>query len=265
MSFSFLRRILGVKAANAADDFTAYVATLDPEAATEAEIQQIEEIVGEYAAELVKAKAALQREHNETAAVEKRIADGEAALTVLTPRVEAGDEQAANTAAKILALLDELQPEWERERQEELDQQALVDEIQHALDESTEKLRTARSTLQQAQREMQRAELSLERARDAEERQRKLAGLKTNSSGVGVALQAMQKKAEESRLQAETARIKAKQLAKVSGSGPSDVINEVLAAGKPSQGDVLQRLQARSASQGQATALLERMKSRTES
>ncbi len=218
--FGFLRSFGKEKLSQTGELLTQAIVSWDPETASEAEIQEMIRELDKITVEAGKAKAMFEKEKAESEAAIKNYDRHLAAAELLQKQYEeaqsAGDQTKAaeleQSLNKLLQKLEELQPEVEREKREAEEAQAYYEEIKQLAELTAQKVKTARAQLERAQRDMKMAEIERKRAADRALRSEQLAGLKKQSSSLGVALAAMNKKAEEARAAASASDMKAKLL-----------------------------------------------------
>ncbi len=117
-----------------------------------------------------------------------------------------------SSLSKLLDDLEQLKPEMEREKQEAGEAKEFYDELIDLAKTSANKVKQAREILQNAQRDMQHAEIQKRRAADQAAKAEKLAGLRKDTGGMGVALASMNKQAQEAKAAAAASELKTKLL-----------------------------------------------------
>jgi len=218
--FGFLRSFGKEKLSQTGELLTQAIVSWDPETASEAEIQEMIRELDKITVEAGKAKTMFEKEKAESEAAVKNYDRHLAAAELLQKQYEeaqsAGDQARAaeleQSLNKLLQKLEELQPEVEREKTEAEEARAYYEEIKQLAELTAQKVKTARAQLERAQRDMKMAEIERKRAAERALRSEQLAGLKKQSSSLGVALAAMNKKAEEARASASASDMKAKLL-----------------------------------------------------
>ena len=98
-----------------------------------------------------------------------------------------------------------MKPDVDREAQEAEEAKQMMNELTVFVEESAATLKDARARLDHAKSEMRRAELDKERAEKHARTAEVLAGIKQGSGTFNIALDAMQKKADQSRIKADAA------------------------------------------------------------
>jgi chromosome segregation ATPase len=219
--FSFLTTFGAQKLSGLGESITQRIVAWDPEAATEAEIEEMIGELDKITAEAGKAMAEYEKEKAEADAIRRNYDRYMAAAELLSKQIEETKSAGSNDKAvqlsgsldKLLNDLEAMRPEVDRETREAEEAKAYYEEVRALAETTAEKLRTARSQLERAKREMRRAEIEHERAKARAEKSEYLAGLKKDTSSVGVALAAMNKQAEEAKSAASASDLKAKLLA----------------------------------------------------
>jgi chromosome segregation ATPase len=214
---SFLGNLFKKHAENAVTSVQQFLVTIDPETATEAQIAEFSDQLKKASEELAKARAEYQKD--ETAAEEidalyqKRL---QAAAILEQQAADAADQTQKDSISasleKLVTMLEQMKPDVERERQDADDAKQMMDELTQFVEESAQTLKEARTKLEHAKSEMRRAEMEEERAETRARTVEVLAGIKKGSGTFNVALDAMQKKAEESRIKADAATTRSRLL-----------------------------------------------------
>ena len=205
---------------NIGGSITEAIVAWDPETATEAEIEEMIQELDKVTREAGKAKAELDREQKEADAAQANYDRHFDAAKMLEGQML--DAQTAGDAAKASGLessigrllddMEKLKPELDREVREAVEAKQFYDELMEIARITAEKVKSAREILERAKRDMQRAKMEEKRAAAKAARAEKLAGLRKESSDLGVALSSMNKAAEEARAKAAASDMKAKLL-----------------------------------------------------
>ena len=250
---SFLENLFKKHAENAFTSVQRFLVTLDPETATEAQMAEFSDQLAKASEELARARADYQREAREAdeiaALYDKRL---HAATILEQQSSEAADPSRkaslSESLQKLVVMLEQMKPDVEREKQEASDARQLLDELSRFVEESAEALKQARSRLEHAKSEMRRAELGKERAEKRAHSAEVLAGIKKDSGTFNVALDAMQKKADNAKLKADAANTRSRLLTPTSAEQEDSNIAAAMtqASGKPAPntGSISDRLAA---------------------
>jgi soluble cytochrome b562 len=218
--FGFLRSFGKNKVGQIGESITQKIVAWDPETASQAEIENMIEELDKVTREAGKAKAEYEREKAEADAVQKNYDRYIAAADLLNGQLDGaktgGDEgKAKDLSASLEKLLHELEtmkPEVDREAREAEEARGFYEELMTLAETAAGKVKTARAQLEKAKRDMRSAEIGQQRANARAEKAEQLAGLKKETSSLGVALASMNKQAEEARASAEASEMKAKLL-----------------------------------------------------
>lgn len=213
----FISNLVGVKADQLMQNSVEYLVKLDPKAATEAEIRQMEEQLDKLGSELAEARIAFNREKKEAEAIEQLAAQRMAAAEKLEQQMLAETDPARQAALEkslmtLISMLEKMNPEVERERRDAEEAGEFMGMLENTYQDMGDKLRNARSELERAQRDMKKAEQQRAASERRAEAARRAAGLASATSGLSVALKAMRESAEEDMKEAEAARMKAELL-----------------------------------------------------
>ncbi|MFH0824031.1 MAG: hypothetical protein V2B18_14875 [Pseudomonadota bacterium] len=218
--FGFLTSFGKEKLGGVGQSFTQMIVAWDPETASQAEIEEMIKELDKITIEAGKAKTEYDREQAEADAAAKNFARYMSAAELLNKQFEeanaAGNTAKANELGasldKLMGELETLGPEVEREAREAEETKQFYEEIKQLAQMTAEKVKTARQQLDGARRQMQRAEIDKERAQQRAAKAEQLAGLRTNSSSLGIALAAMNKQTEEAKAKASASEMKARLL-----------------------------------------------------
>lgn len=221
--FGFLKTFGKGKLNQAGQSITQRIVSWDPETASQAEIEEMIAELDKITIEAGKAKALYDKEKTEADAAGKNYDRYVAAAELLNKQLEesnsAGNTDKANelgtSLEKLLGELEKLRPEVEREVREADEAKSYYDEIKELAEMTAQKVRTARDQLDSAKREMRRAEMERDKAQVKAERAEHVAGLRKDTSSLGVALEAMNRQAEEARSKADAMDLKARLLTPV--------------------------------------------------
>ncbi len=248
---SFIRNLLGVKTDQAVQGAVEALVRWDPKSATEAELRTMEQHLDDLGRQVAEARAVYDREQREADAIKALSAQRMAAAEHLQSQL-AGESDPARQAAltksleTIVAMLEEMAPEIERETKDAVDAQQFLEMLEKSYADAGAKLKSARAELVRAQRDMGRAEQQRDMAERQAEAARRAAGLAQTTSGLTVALKAMQDSAAKDLAAAEAANAKAKLLTPTAPEQEDPNIAAAMAAasGKPAASSLSDRLAA---------------------
>ncbi|MCC7274407.1 MAG: hypothetical protein IT561_17200 [Alphaproteobacteria bacterium] len=209
----FMRNLLGVKADQAVQAGVEALVRWDPKAATEAELRTMEGHLDELGMEVAKARQSYDREKKEADAIQalsrQRMAAAEHLEQQIGAEADAGRKaQLERSMETLVAMLEQMAPEIEREARDAQDAQAFLEMLEKSYADAGGKLKAARSELERAQRDMSRAQQQRAVADRQAEAARRAAGLANSTSGLSVALKAMKDSAERDLAAAEAAAAK---------------------------------------------------------
>lgn len=215
----FIKSLISVKADNLAQEAVKALVTLDPEAATEAELKNMEQNLDKLGVELAKARQSYAKEQKEAdeiiALFNQRIAAAqklEEQIAVETDAARRGSlEQSLD---RLVTMLEEMKPDVQREQDEAVDAKAFLEEVEQAYRTAGERLKGARAALEKAAKDMKRAEMQQDQAKARADRASRLAGITKSVDSLSVALTAMNDKASDMKAKAESANMKAQLLTK---------------------------------------------------
>ena len=212
MIWKFLSRVGKKQAGNALESFTQAVVAFDPETASEAQISLMEEELDKLGKRVGKAEMDVKKDHEETQALLTQYDRYLAAAERIEGQLEGAEEgqrsKLEESLEKLVAEQERLNPEIERERQEDQEAEAFATELRQAYDVAAEKLKKAQVQLKQAQRRMEQARMKKERALERAEGVRQAAGLSSSMGGLDTALNAMDKETEKAETTSRAAELK---------------------------------------------------------
>ena len=257
---SFIRNLIGVKTDQAVQSAVEALVRWDPKSATEAELRTMEQHLDELGMQVAQARAAYDREQKEADAIQSLLHQRMAAAEQLQHQMEAETDPSRKASlekslATLVGMLEEMTPDVEREAKDAADAHEFLEMLENAYAQAGAKLRQARSALERAQRDMGRAAQQREMADRRAEAARQAAGLAGSTSGLNVALKAMQDNAARNLAAAEAANAKAKLLQPTRPEKDDPNIAAALAAAsgaKPAPTGLSDRLAALQQRQGLA-------------
>ncbi len=210
MVWRFLKQYGMSKAGEVLDEFASAVVAFDPEVASRAQIEMMEAELRKLGRRLAEAEAEVRREHQETAALRESYDTYlEAARQLETKLAESPHPEIEASLAKIVAKLEALKPEIEREEQEDREVEAWRVELRRSFEELGRKLKQSQSELRSARRQMDTARLQKQRAEERDRRAQGAAGMTSSISALSVALDAMNRQTAQLRAETETLQFRA--------------------------------------------------------
>jgi len=216
---SFIRNLLGVKTDQAVDGLMSALVQWDPQSASEADLRTMEQNLDELGRQVAAAQTSFQKEQQEADAIQQLANERMAAANALQKEF---DETTFNLPRRaelerslgiLVQLLEEMAPDIDREKQDAVDAADFLNSLQTMYKDAAHKLTTARGDLTRAHRDMARAEQRRETAENRAQASRQAAGLVGATSGLTVALKAMQDAAQRNLEEANAANMKARMLA----------------------------------------------------
>jgi len=216
MGMGFFAKFGGEKLKQAKQSLTQAIVEFDPETASDAAIEMMDEQVDELSRELAKANQDLKKESMEADAAKVNYNRKVEVAGKLQDKIdEASGAKAKSLQTSLDTLLEDIEStrsDVELEIQEAADAQLVVDDFQQAIEMAVSKLKSARSDHKKAMGDMKRANLAEKRATDQANRQKKLAGIGGSDDGMSTALDAMKAATAERTANAEAAQTKADML-----------------------------------------------------
>ena len=249
--FSFMKSFVGAKGQQIGNDIVQAIVEMDPETATQAQLEQMEQDLDKAGAVIQKLSAELEREIREYNVAKTRYDQLMGAAEVLQRKLENECSDRAGLEAsltKLVGQLEALAPEVTQEEKDVNDVRALLDTAKDAYKEKAEALTTAKANLERTKREMQRAIMQEEREGEKAARAAEVAGLRNNkSNNLNAATQAFQRRADEAKAKAAASAMKTEALTKGAPASSDANIQAALkeAAGAPAPTESLQERLAR--------------------
>jgi len=232
----FLKHYGMAKAGGVLEEFAAAVVEFDPDAASSAQLSMMEAELDRLGTRLAEAEAEAQREHRETAELRQRYEEHLQAAQLLEARLADIAEPASRTEteaslARIIDKLEQMQPEIEREEQEDREVEAWRTELRRSFEELAQKIRTAQNELKSARRQMDTARLQRQRAAERERRSSEAAGITGSIGSLSIALDTMNQ--QTTKVRAETAALTLKaELLRADAPDSDPIVAEALAAAR---------------------------------
>jgi chromosome segregation ATPase len=249
----FLRNFIGAEGNHAAAGVVKALVQLDPDSATVADLRTMEQDLDNAGRMIAKLPADLAHEQTEFDSISGQYHELMAAAELLQKRIAnpgTADTQKQSLNASLstlVAKIEHMAPELDRDQKDVASTRALLSEAEAAYQQKAEALTNAKKNLESARHDLQHARLEEERSAERAQQAATVAGLRTSpTSGLNVALNAMQQSAQEARQRAESMNMKAQALshlkeaaddqnvaaalAEVRGTAPSKSLTERLSA-----------------------------------
>ena len=247
--FGFVKNFGKQKVHQTGQSLVQMLAGWDPDTASAAEIEQMEERLDKLTTQVAQARQTWQKEQEEADAIEKLYDQRMKASELLQGKLEqaTGEEAAALEKAltELVDMLESMQPDIEREMEEAKEAEAFMKELEEVATLSAEKLKTARRTLENAKRDMARAKIREQRAQERADQAAQLAGLRQETDQLGSALSAMKREAESAEARAEAMNLKSRLLAPTKEEKTNSLVEEALkqaGGGAPKPSNITDRL-----------------------
>lgn len=269
MSFNFVKNLLKVKAEQTSEGLVNLAASLDKEGVAEAAIKQKQDEHNEYIKLLQEANESFRKERQEYDAEQElynRYLNEAEVINGLLEKLKTAKETLTTnpsdqTAASVVAQLNEPElvsdltalltkveqraPILEKEKQEYIEAEKWMKEMQEAVEEISKELISLRETVNQAKRDIQSAEIEAERARKKAEQAEVIAGLRKGGNKFDTAINALQNAANKKKAEAEQYKIKADSLAKVPSNDVSSIVGKYSSTATESSAESLSERLAR--------------------
>jgi hypothetical protein len=213
----FIRNLVGVKTDKAVQAGVEALVRWDPQSASEAELRSMEQHLDELGQQVARARQSYDKEVREADAIQALSTQRMAAAEHLQAQLNAETDPAKKAELErslttLVTMLEQMAPEVDREKKDVVDAKDFMEMLEKTYAEAGGKLRAGRAQLERAQRDMARAGQHREMAERQADAARRAAGLSTTTSGLNVALKAMQDTTARDLANAEAANMKAKLL-----------------------------------------------------
>jgi signal transduction protein with GAF and PtsI domain len=176
------------------DTVSEAIANFDPETATQADRDRIQDTLRSTAQKLAAARAAFDKEHADVVQLQKLLASDEKATETLAARLQAG----TISEAAVTMFCDELEANKAKlpeEIQQEADAKAYMDELQQIVDAFSKQLADFDAVAKKAMQQLASANAQKDLQEMRAQRQSELDGLKT-LGGHSTALDALTRRAQ---------------------------------------------------------------------
>jgi chromosome segregation ATPase len=234
--FPFVKNFLGVKGGQATQSVVQAIVKLDPDGASLADLRTMEGDLDKAGRAIAKLRADLAQEQKEFETVNEQYHELMAAAELLQKKIDDPSTSEAQkgglqkSLADLVAKLEHMAPELDRDKKDVADTQALLTDAEDVYKQKAEALADAKQNLTRAKHDLEHAKIEEERARQQAAQAAVVAGLRSApTSGLTVALDAMQKSADQARQRAEANTMKASALAQVKAVSSDKNIADALA------------------------------------
>ena len=197
------------KAAGVQKNLLQALVAWDPSTASEAEINEMIKELDKVTLQVGQARVSYEKEQKEAIAARANYDKHLAAAEILQNRIATGEQGLDDSLNNLVETLEAMRPDVEREEEEAKEAKEWYDDLTQVAQVTADKLKIARKVLEQASKDMARADLEKKRAEDRAERAQVMAGLKQDTSSLGIALESMQAQAAKVKAEAAAKNMKA--------------------------------------------------------
>ena len=245
---SFTKCFIGAGGEQAAAALTTAMVKMSPEAATAAELKNMEQDLDAAGRLISQLQCELTDERHAYDAINAHYTQMMGAAENLQHQIDAASflkDPLQASLATLVAQIEEMVPELDQDKKEIESTLALLTEAEVAYQAKATALRDAKAKLTRAKNDMAHAAVEEQRAAWRAETARAVAGL-SSGSGINVAVDAMMQTAQATRDRAATLDMKAKALsgAKTTEEDPNIAAAMSAAAGTVANATVADRLAA---------------------
>ncbi|MBF0587501.1 MAG: hypothetical protein HQL53_00085 [Magnetococcales bacterium] len=228
--FSFLGSFGKAKVEEGLKAGATALAKIDPEAASQAQIDMLEKKLGELRGRLVKAQRAYDKDLKETADWQNKEKKTLEAMQILKQRHASNPEDGSilEKARRLRASLDNIHENIEREKREDAQAKGILDQVQALYDKVKARRNEMTGQLSKAKSRMEQAKLAEEQARMNEREAKELADMEGGFDELGIALDAMNQAANQAEHKAAVANLSADEIASRGSTGDEGLLDEIL-------------------------------------
>jgi chromosome segregation ATPase len=250
--FPFFKNFVQAGGAQATEAMTNALVKASPETATRAQLQTMEDDLDNAGRLITKLQDELAEERKTYDRINSQYTQMMRAAEGLQTKIEAEKDpetkgSLTTSLNNLLAKIEQIVPELDQDKKDIDATQALLADAETAYKEKATELTNAKANLDRAKHDMQHATIEEQRAAQRAETARSVAGLRSQTgTGLNVALDSMNKSAEEARQRARSNDMKAHALtgAKKAEEDPNIKAAMDEAAGKEANHSVADRLAA---------------------
>ena len=194
-----------------------FVANLDPDTVTEAQIDALLKELKDKSIELAKAHDQYEVEQGKADVIEKLYKQRLLAADNMKKNMEAAIDETTKSAIqasllKQIKLIEDMKPDFDREMAEAADAKQLYEDMKEDIETFNTVLNKVRASAEQAKRNMQSSEMHKKRAEMHAATAEAASGLKTSVDSFAIAIDAMNNVAKKNNIAADAAEIRAKLL-----------------------------------------------------
>ncbi|MBF0587856.1 MAG: hypothetical protein HQL53_01885 [Magnetococcales bacterium] len=223
-SFGMAKMEEGLKAGATA------LAKIDPEAASQAQIDMLDKKLGELRSRLVKAQRAFDKDLKETADWQEKEKKTLEAMQILKARHASNPDDGSilEKARRLRASLDNIHQNIEREQREDAQAKGVLDQVQALYDKVKKRRTEMTGQLQNAKQRMTQAQLAEEQAKLNEQEAKELSDMEGGFDELGIALDAMNQAANQAEHKAAVANLTADEIASRGSTGDEGLLDDIL-------------------------------------
>jgi chromosome segregation ATPase len=230
--FSFFGFYGKNKVKNLAENVTSKIVAIDPEGATEAQLNMMLEKLSEISRKVAQYQRAYEKEKQETQEMEDRLDRAISALQILEQDLETAPvSQKMDIERAMDRLLDEvdkLEAEVEREKNEDKEAKEMLDTFQIAEKNLADKILQAKENLKKLTNEIEKAKVKRELAEEKLEAKKEVAGFNDSLDSLDIASNYMQKELENLQNEEQALKSQAELLQQNDSIDSDDIITKAL-------------------------------------
>lgn len=248
--FGLIKGVGKQKLRDASEELSRAIVSWDPEAASEAQLEEMDEKFRQLSLKVEKARQDYQKENTEAVEIQKSYDRKKKAALLLQEDLTKleGDAklQTESALVELVSELEELKPEVEQEQREAEEAKQWLEELEGDLRIFADKLKTARKKLNSAIKNMDRANRQKEKAEEKARQASERAGIRKQADAFDNVLGVMDNVVSKAQAEAQAADNRSKLLSKTKvedNSVVADALSRVNGdAPKKSVGDRLASL-----------------------
>jgi|GEM_PF-3634187 len=229
------------KVKEVAESVTSTIVGIDPEGASEAQLNMMLQKLTEISKKVAQYQRAYERDLKETEEVENRLNRAVSALQILEKDLESATGSRANEIGsamdRLLDEVDKLDAEVEREKSEDRDAKEILDTYQKAEKDLANKIRKAKDSLKKLSTQIDQAKVRKEMAEEKLKAQKESSGFDNSLNSLDIANSYMEKELQKIQDEESAMRSQAELLKGDEPIDNDDIIAQALRKADGDSGD----------------------------
>jgi chromosome segregation ATPase len=244
----FIGKFFGKKVDDAMEDFTGMLVSIDPETASDAQLEMLHDKFKELSTKVATARVSRDKEVQEADAIKAVYEQRKAAARIMLDKIKVTENETEKSVLEtslnnFMTQIEEMKEDVQREVQEAEEAEQLFKDLSQYIQDYLSVMDKTKKAMERAKKDMIKSELDVERANMKAEAAEIKAGLTSDNSGINVAMNAFNKKVQSSKVKAEASNLRANLLTKTDIEKSDKNIENALreASGKVQNTDIASR------------------------